>query len=250
MQSMAAMEETAAVMVEVRQGSVVTTKGRRCLGWPGRWRRESMLAPTRASAPEMAETMPGLVVDDEAEVVRGEELSGDLCGGSGGESDGDGILGDGEEVGDDGDGGGVAAGAVAGEDDVSAELAGGDDHVLGAVRPGDGRGERDEHGGDAGAGRDCSPDREPSWARGDLADGAAEFAGVLEVDGGDGAMLWVETCVGVELGVERDAGEDAELGAGVEAVDIGRRVGFGVAGGLGLRERVGCRRRRLPCATG
>ena len=41
----------------------------------------------------------------------------------------------------------IAAGSVAGEDDVAAEAAGGDDHVLGAVRPGDGRLERDQHGG-------------------------------------------------------------------------------------------------------
>src|ERR1700738_4242482 len=52
MQSIFAIEATAASMGEVRQGSVVTTNGRRCLGYPGRCRMESMLAPTLASAPE------------------------------------------------------------------------------------------------------------------------------------------------------------------------------------------------------
>ncbi len=45
--------------------------------------------------------------------------------------------------------------------------------------------------------------------------------------------------VGVELGVESDAGEDAELGAGVEAVDVGGGIGLGITGGLCLREGVG-----------
>ena len=52
-------------------------------------------------------------------------------------------------------------------------------------------------------------------------------------------MLWVATCLGVELEVQRAAGEDAELGARVEAVDVGGGVGLGVAGGLGLGEGLG-----------
>ncbi len=179
----------------------------------------------------------GLVVDDEAEVVRREELAGNLHG-LAGEGDGGGVLRDGKEVRDDGDGGGIAAGSVAGEDDVSAELAGGNDHVLGAVRPGDGGGEGDKHGGDAGLDEGgCRAGGELGTR--DLADGAAELAGVLEVDDGDGRDALGGDAVGVELGVEGNAGKDAELGAGVEAVDVGGRVGFGVAGGLCLGERVG-----------
>ena len=70
----------------------------------------------------------------------------------------------------------------------------------------------------------------PSSLRaGDLADGAAQFLGVGEVDGFDGGDGLGGDGVGVELGVEGDAGEDAELGAGVEAVDVGGGIGFGVA---------------------
>ena len=55
-------------------------------------------------------------------------------------------------------------------------------------------------------------------------------------DGGDGLG---GDLVGIELGLEGDAGEDAELGAGVEAVDVGAWVGFGIAEGLRVGEDVG-----------
>ena len=64
-------------------------------------------------------------------------------------------LRDGEEVGDDCDGGGFAACSVTGEDDVAAEAAADDDHVLRAVRPGDGRGERAPAWARRGRGRSC-----------------------------------------------------------------------------------------------
>ena len=64
---------------------------------------------------------------------------------------------------------------------------------------------------------------------GDLADGAVEFLRVGEVDGFDGGDGLGGDGVGVELGVHGDAREDAELGAGVEAVDVGGGVGLGVA---------------------
>ena len=110
----------------------------------------------------------------------------------------------------------MAACSVAGEDDVAAEGTVGDDHVERTVRPGDGRGEWDEHGGDAGV-----DDFSVELCAGDLADGAVELFGVCEVNGRDGADGLRADEVGVEFYIERDAGEDAELGAGVVAVDIG-----------------------------
>jgi len=74
---------------------------------------------------------------------------------------------------------------------------------------------------------------------GDLADGAAELFGVGEVDGGDVGDGLRGDVVGVDFGAEGDAGEDAELGAGVEAVDVGGGVGFGVTEGLGFFEDFG-----------
>ena len=85
------------------------------------------------------------------------------------------------------------------------------------------------------------------WARGDLADGAVELLGVGEVDGLDGGDGLGGDGVGVELGVERDAREDAELGAGVEAVDIGGGVGLGVAELLRVGEDGGVVGAALPC---
>ena len=79
----------------------------------------------------------GLIVDDDAEVVGGEELAGDLAFVDG-ELHGLRTLRDGEEVGDYSDGGRFATGSVAGEDYVAAEAAADDDHILCAVRPGDG----------------------------------------------------------------------------------------------------------------
>jgi len=79
----------------------------------------------------------GTVFYDEAEVVRGGDVAGDLqrlCR----EADGGAAFGDGEDIAHDGYRGGVAAGAVAAEDYVAAKAAAGDDHVLRAVRPGDG----------------------------------------------------------------------------------------------------------------
>jgi hypothetical protein len=183
----------------------------------------------------------GAVGDDEAEIVGGEEVSG-YGERLRGEADGGAALGDGEDVGHDGDGGGMAAGSVAGEDDVATELAAGDDHVLGAVGPGDGRGFGDEHGADAGEDlrRSVGGIRFGfDLGAGDLADGAAEFFGVGVVERGDVRDGLGGDVVGVELGVEGEAGEDAELGAGVKAVDVGGGIGFCVAEGLGCLQDFG-----------
>ena len=120
---------------------------------------------------------------------------------------------------------------MAGEDGVAAEAASSDDHILGAVRPGDGGAEGDEHGADAGVDGFAV-----ELGAGDLADGAVELFGVGEVDGFDGGDGLGGDGVGVELDVHGDAGEDAELGAGVVAVNVGGGVGLGVAGVLGVGE--------------
>src|ERR1700685_1623408 len=57
MQSIFAIEATAFSIVEVRQGSVITTNGSRCFGYPGFCSSESMFSPTFVSAPEIAETI-------------------------------------------------------------------------------------------------------------------------------------------------------------------------------------------------
>ena len=49
---------------------------------------------------------------------------------------------------------------------------------------------------------------------------------------------------GHHAGAERDRRDDRGLGRGVEALDVGGRVGFGVAEALRLGQRVGERRRR------
>lgn len=172
----------------------------------------------------------GLVVDDEAEVMGSEELTGDLTFADG-ERDGLAALRDAEEVGDDRYSGGFTPGTVAGEDDVSAEAAADYYHILRAVGPGDGRGHGDQHGGDAGVDGGALKLR-----AGDLTDGAVELFGVGEVDGVDGGDGLGGDGVGIELGVHGDAGEDAELGAGVVAIDVGGGVGLSVAELLGVGE--------------
>ena len=62
----------------------------------------------------------------------------------------------------------------------------------------------------------------------------AEAVGDGDVRGGDPADALVVDVAGDDLGTERDRGDDRRLGAGVEALDVGRRVAFGVAELLGL----------------
>ena len=81
---------------------------------------------------------------------------------------------------------------------------------------------------------------------GNLADGAAEIAGIAEVDGvtvGDGPR---NNLLGIDLHAQREAHEDGELGAGVEAADIFSGVGFGVAFGLGFGQHGRVLRACLP----
>ena len=68
-------------------------------------------------------------------------------------------------------------------------------------------------------------------------DDVAEPAGDGDVAGGDAADALVVHVAGHDLGAERDRGDDRRLGAGVVALDVGRRVALGVAQLLGLGER-------------
>ena len=79
----------------------------------------------------------GTVDDGEADVVRNFELCAETRGNRG-NLDAAGVVGEGEQIADDGDRGGMASGAVTGEDDIAAVVAGEDDHVLSAARPGEG----------------------------------------------------------------------------------------------------------------
>src|SRR5580704_12015375 len=125
-----------------------------------------------------------------------------------------------DEVGDDGDGGGIAARSMAGEDNVATVLAADEHHVFGTAGPGEGRAQRHEHGTD---GRGDSIGAELGFRN--LTDGAVEVARVDEVDGvdfGDGAAAHR---FDVNVGAQGDAGEDDELRAGVVAVDVFAGVG-------------------------
>ena len=59
---------------------------------------------------------------------------------------------------------------------------------------------------------------------------------VLGADGTDTLLVHI---VGGNAGAKADGGEDRRLAGGVEAVDVGGRVGLGVALGLGVGEHVG-----------
>ena len=106
-------------------------------------------------------------------------------------------------------------------------MAGGDDHVLRALRPGQRRTQSDEHGTDGGS--EAAFDL--LGAR-NLANGAAEIARITEVDGGDGGDGPGNDLLGIDLHAQRKAHEDGELGAGVESAHVFSGVGLGVAFGL------------------
>ncbi len=73
-------------------------------------------------------------------------------------------------------------------------------------------------------------------ADGEQLDGAAHLLGGGEVGGGDLGHALAVDVVEAHAGVEGDAGEDGGLGGGVEALDVGGRVGLGVPEGGGLVE--------------
>lgn len=175
----------------------------------------------------------GAIDDVEADVMGDFKLGADARG-DGGNLNAARVMGESEQVADDGDRGGMSAGSVSGEDDIAAVVAGEDDHILSAARPGKRRVEIDEHGSD-GSG-DAAFDL---LGAGDLADGAAEIAGVAEVDGGDRGDGLRHDLFRVDDDAHCEAHEDGELGAGIEAADIFSGVGLGVALCLGFSEHGG-----------
>ena len=69
--------------------------------------------------------------------------------------------------------------------------------------------------------------------------GVAELAGLGDVLGADGADTLLVHIIGGNAGAKADGGEDGRLAGGVEAVDVGGRVGLGIALGLRVGEHVG-----------
>lgn len=60
-------------------------------------------------------------------------------------------------------------------------------------------------------------------------DGVAELAGLGDVLGADGADTLLVHIIGGNAGAKADGGEDGRLAGGIEAVDVGGRVGLGIA---------------------
>ncbi len=125
----------------------------------------------------------------------------------------------------------MSAGAMPAEHHIPTELAAGDDHVLRAARPGDRGALRHEHGADASA-----HDSPIELRARHLPDRAGKLFGVREIHGADVAdgLRW--NIFGTNFCLECEAREDAELCSRIEAVDVSRWIGFGIAGALRVRE--------------
>ncbi len=93
---------------------------------------------------------------------------------------------------------------------------------------------RDEHGADSGG----EPPFHLLGAR-HLANGAAEIAGIAEVDGVMVVMGARNDLLGIDLHAQGETHEDGELGARIESAHILSGVGFGIAFGLRLGEHRG-----------
>ena len=70
-------------------------------------------------------------------------------------------------------------------------------------------------------------------------DGVAELAGLSDILGTDGANALLIHVVGGDAGAKADGGEDGRLAGGIETVDVGGRVGLGIALGLSIGKNVG-----------
>ena len=135
-------------------------------------------------------------------------------------------------------GGGRAAGAGAVEHQLAGRLALDEDGVEGLAHAGQRVAARDHRGVHA------RRDRRAVGAVGQLADRQQLDHGVHLARRGDVGRAHVGDALAVDVGghhtgVEGEAGEDGGLGRGVEPLDVGRRVGLGVAEGLGLLQRLG-----------
>ncbi len=137
-----------------------------------------------------------------------------------------------DQVADDRRGGRQRAGALAEEHRLAHRVA---DHVDGVVDAVD-AGERvgvGDHGGmhaHVDALGSATPDREKL-------DGVAHLGGVGDVLGSESADSLGGDLAHHHAAVERDGAQDRDLGGGVEAVDVGGRVGLREALGLRLGER-------------
>ena len=70
-------------------------------------------------------------------------------------------------------------------------------------------------------------------------DREAEFPGIADVFDVDARDAFHMHAGGIDCGVERQCGEDGELLRGVDAVDVERRIGLGIAQPLRFGQRVG-----------
>ena len=167
----------------------------------------------------------------------------------------DAVPGDGDDVTEDGAGRGVTAGALA----VEHQLAGGvgldEDGVEGVAHAG-------RAGATAGIIAGCTrtltrrgtPSAPASSVRSQMASSLTTQSisrAACDVGGADLGDALAVDLVARDAGVEGQRREDGGLGGGVEALDVGGRVGLGVAQGLGLLDGLGeARRRWCPSCRG
>ncbi len=178
----------------------------------------------------------------DAAVVSGDDLGGGEEGGGGFvgeegeflEEERRGAEGDGEDVGEDGGGGGFSAGAAADVNSLTGGVSGDGVGVEGAVDVG-----QELVGGDEG-GMDSEGEAVGGFfADGEKFAGVVEFFGEFEVDVGEGVDAGAVDFVEGDFCAEGEGGEDGEFVCGVGAVDVEGGVCFGEAGGLGAAEGVG-----------
>lgn len=152
------------------------------------------------------------------------------------------VAADRDQVAEDGRGGRGAARAGAVEHQLPGGLGLDEDRVVRLAHGGERVAERDHRGVDPGG------DRLPvgrALADREELDRAAHALGGGEVGGGDLRDALAVHLVQAYAGVEGDPGEDGGLGGGVEALDVGGRVGLRVPEGGGLVQRfrvAGCPR--------
>ena len=144
------------------------------------------------------------------------------------------LLGERQDIAHDGARGGEGACAGTVEHGLAHGVTHHVDGVHGAVDLGEHMVCRDERGMhadvDAGVGVACDAQQ---------LDGVAELAGLGDVLGADGTDTLLVDIVGGHAGAKADGSEDCRLAGGVEAVDVGGRVGLGIALGLRVGKHVG-----------
>ena len=151
------------------------------------------------------------------------------------------VAADGDEVAEHGGGGRRTARAGPVEHQLPGGLGLDEDRVVRLAHGGERVAQRDHRRVHA---RGDGPAVGGALADGEQLDGAAHALGGGDVGGGDLGDALAVHVVEAHAGVEGDPGEDGGLGGGVEALDVGGRVGLGVAEGGGLVERLADSRRR------